>query len=138
MRFGLAVAAASAMLAAGFVASPTYAAAPAPVGAVTVTPSLDKQGVAYATVSWASQDPQADGVLVCVRPGTTPATRPKRCESQVNVVAPNRSTGPIPLRAATNYTFNVFSYRATSPISYGRGVSVVRHGTKLAFQSSCG
>src|SRR5437764_326335 len=70
MRYGLAVAAASAMLAAGFVASPTYAAAPAPVGAVTVTPSIDRQGVAYATVSWASEDPQADGVLVCVRPGT--------------------------------------------------------------------
>src|SRR5256885_12057304 len=108
MRFGLAVAAASAMLAAGFVASPTYAAAPAPVGAVTVTPSVDRQGVAYATVSWASEDPQADGVLVCVRPGTTPATTPNRCESQVNVIAPNRSSAAIPISPAKNYTFNVF------------------------------
>src|SRR3954454_25146405 len=124
MRFGLAVAAASAMLAAGFVASPPYAAVPPRVGAVTVTPSMDTQGVAYATVSWASEDPQADGVLVCVRPGTSPATTPNRWESPGNVTARHRSSASIPLSPAKTYTFNVFSYRATSSISYGQGVSV--------------
>lgn len=128
----------AALAGAGAVTAATLAAAPpGPVGAVHVSPSMDNAGTSYVTITWASNGADSDGSLVCVQPGRTPPRTPHHCESRIAVDPPGRSSGLIPLRTRHNYTFSVFSYKGTSPITYGEPVSAVRHGIKVSMTSSC-
>ena len=110
---------------------------PGPVGAVHVVPSMDNAGTSYVSISWASEGSDSDGSVVCVQQGTTPPTAPKNCESRIAVESPGRHSGLVPIVVHRNYTFSVFSYKGTTPITYGDPVSVARHGVKISINSQC-
>ena len=138
MRLILAAAAASAMITSGLAAAPASAASLAPVGAVTVTPSVGNDGTSYVEASWASEPADADGALVCLHRGINVIQTPSSCESQVAVEAPALRSGLITVHPAQNYQVEVFSYKSSSPITYGPPVAVLRHGVKVAMSSRCG
>lgn len=137
MRLILAAGAAVAVVCSGFAAMPSSADTLAPVGAVSIDPSISNVGTPRAAVSWSSVPSNADGTVVCVTRGNKPLQSPSNCESQIVVSAPGLSTRPITVHPHRNYTFNVFAYEGTTPITYSAPVSVFRHGTKLAFASHC-
>ena len=138
MRLFLAAAAASAMITTGLAAAPASAGTLGSVGAVTVDRSTANDGSAYVNVSWASEPSNADGALVCLHRGINVISRPDNCESQIAVDSPRLSSGLIAIHPAKNYVVEVFSYRTTSPITYGPPVSKLRHGIKVTITPSCG
>src|SRR3954451_1501161 len=138
MRLILAAAAATTMLASGFASGVGQAADTlAPVGSVHVTPAIDKQGATFVDVSWSNVDSKADGVVVCAKRGTTITSRPRHCETRLTFSPTQFSSGLIALQQQKTYTFSVYSYQGTTPITYGQPTSVTRHGTKVTFQSHC-
>jgi len=137
MRLLLAAAAASAMITTGLAASPASADTLAPVGKVTVTPSVGNDGTAFVSVSWASEPADADGALVCMHRGTSAIQTPDNCESRIVVESPRLQSGPITIHPGKNYVVEVFSYQANSPIVYSSPVSRFRHGIKVGQSSRC-
>ena len=138
MRLILASGVAALTLAGGLAAAPTSADSLASVGAVTVTSTTMNDGTPTVNVSWASEPSNADGALVCLHRGTSVIQTPDSCESRIAVDAPALSSGPITIHPGKNYAVEVFSYRTTSPITYGAPVSKLRHGVKVAMSSRCG
>jgi hypothetical protein len=128
-----------ALVGAGLAATPGGAAAPpAPVSSITVTPKIDSSGTSSVDVSWTGADPKADGVLVCVRRGTTTPSSPTGCESQIAVDAPRTSSGPITVYPKKTYTIAVYDYIGTTPEpTYSTPVSKVRHGTSMTLHETC-
>ena len=138
MRIHLASLAAIAVVGAGLATVPTSAAGTlASVGTVHVTPSNDNDGTPVVDVSWSSVPSDADGALVCLHRGTNVIAAPDSCESQIAVETPGLSSGPITFHPGKNYVVEVFSYKTTSPITYGAPIAKVRHGVKVAIHSSC-
>src|SRR5438067_1573721 len=73
----------------GLAAVPANAAsAPAPVSSISVTPQIDSRGTVSVDVSWTGADPSADGVVVCLKRGTSAPATPDTCESNVAVNPP--------------------------------------------------
>ena len=138
MRIHLAGIAAFALVGAGLAAVPTSAGSLAPVSKIHVAPSNDNDGTPVVDVSWPSVPAGADGVLVCLHRGVSPAATPDSCESQIAVDRPGLSSGPITIHPGKNYVVEAFSYQTTSPITYSSPVSKVRHGIKVGMSSRCG
>ena len=138
MRIHLASLAALALVGAGLATVPSSAAGTLEsVGTVHVSSSNDNDGTPLVEASWSSLPPDADGAVVCVHRGTNVISTPSSCESRITVDRPSMASGPITFHPAKNYVIEVFSYKATSPVTYGAPVSKVRHGIKVGMHSSC-
>jgi len=124
----------------GLAAVPANAAsAPAPVSSISVTPQIDSRGTVSVDVSWTGADPSADGVVVCLKRGTSAPATPDTCESNVAVNPPATSSGPITFFPAKTYVVAVYDYIGTTPEpTYSAPTFAVRHGTKLTFGYACG
>jgi hypothetical protein len=138
MRLMLAAAVATAVIGGGLAAVPASAGTLAPVGAITVSPSVQNDGTSVVDVSWASEPSDADGALVCLHRGTNVIATPDSCESQIAVETPRLSSGPIAINPGKNYVVEVFSYQTTSPTTYGTPVSKQGHGVKVGVSGRCG
>ncbi len=138
MRIHLASFAALAVVGAGLATVPTSAAGSlASVGSVQVSPSNDNDGTPSVDVSWSSLPADADGALVCLHRGINVISTPDSCESQIAIDTPGLSSGPITFHPGKNYVVEVFSYKSSSPITYGAPVSKLRHGVKVGMRSRC-
>jgi len=103
-----------------------------------VTPKISTAGTSSVDVSWTGADPKADGVVICVRRGTTTPSSPTGCESQIAVDAPGTSSGPITVYPKKTYTIAVYDYIGTTPEpTYSTPVSKLRHGTSMTLHESC-
>jgi len=138
VRLVYATLAAFALVTTGLAAAPAEAAAPAPVSSISVIPQINSQGTISLNVSWTGADPSSDGVVVCLRRGTTAQSTPDTCESRVAVTKPGTSSGPITFYPAKTYVVAVYDYIGTTPEpTYSTPVSQVRHGMKLSFSYQC-
>ena len=138
MRLVYATLASLALVTSGLAAVPAEAASPTPVSSITVTPAIDNSGTVTVNVSWTGQDPNADGVVVCLKRGTVAPSTPDTCESRVAVSKPATSSGPITFYPAKTYVVAVYDYVGTTPSpTYSTPVSQVRHGMKLTFSYQC-
>lgn len=138
MRLGVVTVAALAAFGAGLTAAPAEAAAPAPVSSISVAPAIDNQGTVSVNVSWTGADPSADGVVVCLKRGSSVPSTPDTCESRIAVSAPATSSGPITFYPSKTYVVAVYDYVGTTPEpTYSTPVAQVRHGMKLTFSYHC-
>src|ERR1044072_5717803 len=128
-----------ALMGTGLAAMPVGAATPPPpVGSIAVTAKINTAGTSSVDVSWTGADPKADGVVICVRRGTTTPSSPTGCESQIAVDAPGTSSGPITVYPKKTYTIAVYDYIGTTPeATYSTPVSKLRHGTSMTLHESC-